>query len=101
MNSQKEQIPWLVAIGQSGLNQLLTDIVASEYSKEASDVESYLERFKLWAGNLGAHSFSGTCSLEYRLRDASSLRTHLVSLLEDLNNLVLRECELIKMKKIT
>ncbi|KAK3948959.1 hypothetical protein QBC32DRAFT_201193, partial [Pseudoneurospora amorphoporcata] len=47
-------------------------------------VSSLLTRFKLWAGNLGAHRASGTRSLEYKLRDASMLRDHIVSLLQDL-----------------
>lgn len=34
---------------------------------------------------------SGTRSLEYRLRDASSIRTLLISLLEDLDNMILAE----------
>ena len=47
-------------------------------------VSSYLSRFKLWAGSLGAHRPSGAKSLEYKLRDASSIRNHIVSLLRDL-----------------
>ncbi|KAF9770811.1 hypothetical protein IL306_011581 [Fusarium sp. DS 682] len=38
---------------------------------QVSQVDTYLARFKLWAGNLGAHRKSGSGSLEYRLRDAS------------------------------
>lgn len=93
MNTQKERIPTLVANGLDGLQQLLTELGASGSPYEAAAVESYVARFKLWAGSLGAHRTSGTRSLEYRLRDASSIRMHLVSLLEDLNTLVLREGE--------
>ncbi|KAM4057288.1 hypothetical protein HRG_004113 [Hirsutella rhossiliensis] len=45
---------------------------------------SHLARFKLWAGSLGAHRPSGSRSLEYRLRDASFIRNHIISLLRDL-----------------
>ncbi|KAI0877118.1 hypothetical protein GGS24DRAFT_488134 [Hypoxylon argillaceum] len=42
-------------------------------------------RFKLWAGNIGAHR-TGRSSLEWRLRDASHLRDLVVNLLTDLKN---------------
>lgn len=47
-------------------------------------VSSLLTRFKLWVGNLGAHRPSGIRSLEYKLRDASMVQNHVVSLLQDL-----------------
>ncbi|KAH7242650.1 hypothetical protein BKA59DRAFT_546922 [Fusarium tricinctum] len=50
----------------------------------ASQISSSLARFKLWAGNLGAHRKSGSRSLEYRLRDASHIRKLVISLLQDL-----------------
>lgn len=91
MNVQKPQIPSLVAAGLSGLNQLLVALAACGLPSTVATVESHLSRFKLWAGSLGAHRISGTRSLEYRLRDASSIRKHLTSLLEDLRNLILTE----------
>ncbi|KAI0968124.1 hypothetical protein F4678DRAFT_203264 [Xylaria arbuscula] len=42
-------------------------------------------RFKLWAGNIGAHR-KGRSSLDWRLRDASHLRDLVVNLLTDLKN---------------
>lgn len=42
-----------------------------------------LARFKVWAGNIGAHR-KGSSSLDYRLRDASHLRNQAISLLGDL-----------------
>lgn len=42
-------------------------------------------RFKLWAGNIGAHR-TGRSSLDWRLRDASHLRDLVVNLLTDLKN---------------
>ncbi len=49
-----------------------------------SVVVSFAAKFKLWAGSLGAHRSSGSRSLEYRLRDASFIRNHILSLLQDL-----------------
>ncbi|KAK3375537.1 hypothetical protein B0T24DRAFT_202487 [Lasiosphaeria ovina] len=54
----------------------------------ASTASSHLARFKLWVGSLSAHRPLGSRSLEYRLRDASSLRNHVVSLLRDLCQLL-------------
>ena len=51
---------------------------------ECSAVASHLARLKLWSGNLGAHRPSGTQSLAYRLRDSSSIRNYVVSLLQGL-----------------
>ncbi|KAI1662740.1 hypothetical protein F4813DRAFT_341731 [Daldinia decipiens] len=53
---------------------------------------SHLARFKLWAGNLGAHRQSGSRSLEYRLRDASSLRKYITSLLLQLRSSLEKAC---------
>jgi len=53
-------------------------------SPEGAVVVSHLARFKLWVGTLGAHRLSGSRSLEYRLRDASSIKNHVVTLLRDL-----------------
>lgn len=91
MNNQKPQIPNLVAAGLTGLNDLFTSLSAHGSPSEVASIESHLSRFKLWAGSLGAHRVSGTRSLEYRLRDASSIRKHLVSLLEDLTKLIVIE----------
>lgn len=95
MSVQKEQIPSLVADGINGLQQLLLILRDGSASSGEAAVESSLARFKLWAGSLGAHRASGSRSLQYRLRDASSIRTLLVSLLEDLSRLVLNEGELV------
>ncbi|KAI1369758.1 hypothetical protein F5Y08DRAFT_291266 [Xylaria arbuscula] len=42
-------------------------------------------RFKLWAGNIGAHR-RGRSSLDWRLRDASHLRDLVINLLKDIKN---------------
>lgn len=91
MNIQRQKIPSLVTDGMKGLQELLTVLSEGGASSGTALVESYFARFKLWAGSLGAHRVSGSRSLQYRLRDASSIRTLLISLLEDLSRLVLRE----------
>ena len=51
------------------------------------DVEDELGRFRIWSGNIGAHRI-GRSSLDYRLRDASHIRKRVVSLLEDLKEIL-------------
>ncbi|RYP11318.1 hypothetical protein DL764_000136 [Monosporascus ibericus] len=46
-------------------------------------ISNELSRFRLWAGNIGAHR-RGRSSLDYRLRDASTLRFQVIRLLENL-----------------
>lgn len=50
-------------------------------------VNDHLARFKIWAGNTGAHR-TGRSSLDYRLRDASNLHRQACRLLENLAKLV-------------
>jgi hypothetical protein len=44
-------------------------------------------RFKVWSGNIGAHRI-GMSSLDYRLRDASHVKSQVINLLKDLVGLV-------------
>lgn len=53
-------------------------------SAAVCNAASHEARFKLWVGTFGAHRSSGARSLQYRLRDASSLRNHIIALLQDL-----------------
>lgn len=46
-------------------------------------IDDQLSKFKLWAGNIGAHR-TGRRSLDYRLRDSSHLQTQVLRLLDDL-----------------
>lgn len=48
-------------------------------------VSNQLARFKVWAGNIGAH-LTGRSSLEYRLRDSSSIRNQVVKLLDNIRD---------------
>lgn len=91
MSSHREQISSLVSNGLKGLEKLLEALDSEGPSLEAKIAHAHLARFKLWAGSLGAHRSSGTRSLEYRLRDASSIRHHLVSLLTELKDLLVKE----------
>ena len=47
-------------------------------------LENEATRFKMWAGNLGAHQ-PGRSSLDYRLREASHLQEQVVRLLQDVS----------------
>ncbi|OAQ87530.1 hypothetical protein VFPBJ_01570 [Purpureocillium lilacinum] len=51
------------------------------------DISDERTRFKVWAGNIGAHN-TGMSSLDYRLRDSSHIRTHVIRLLQDLDELL-------------
>ncbi|KAK4455368.1 hypothetical protein QBC34DRAFT_374207 [Podospora aff. communis PSN243] len=82
----EHSISALVARGLSTLNALLIGLSDSASPAERSTAASHRARLKLWAGNLGAHRPSGTHSLEYRLRDAPSIRNHIIALLRDLCN---------------
>lgn len=82
------QVP-ISSLSAQGISALKALVETLEEEREAdpdtrSLVSSLLTRFKLWVGNLGAHRASGTRSLKYKLRDASMLRNHVVSLLQDL-----------------
>lgn len=49
-------------------------------------VSDELERFSLWMGNIGAlHRPKSSMSLESRLREANDVLTHILQLLDDLN----------------
>ncbi|KAF3071412.1 hypothetical protein CFAM422_006400 [Trichoderma lentiforme] len=65
------------------LFETLSDSLSSNQG-ECSTTRSHLARFRLWVGSLGAHRASGGRSLEYRLRDSSFVRNHIISLLQEL-----------------
>ncbi|KAI1741245.1 hypothetical protein F4680DRAFT_416205 [Xylaria scruposa] len=50
----------------------------------AQTISDQFSKFKLWAGNIGAHR-TGRSSLDYRLRDSSHLHTQVMRLLDDIN----------------
>ncbi|KAH7121456.1 hypothetical protein EDB81DRAFT_229486 [Dactylonectria macrodidyma] len=64
------------------------DDQVSAQKNDQAIASSHLARFKLWAMSLGAHRPSGGRSLEYRLRDASLIRNHVISLLRDLGHAI-------------
>jgi hypothetical protein len=64
----------------------LCDILTSEECKYADQIElpvaeDELGRFRVWAGNVGAHR-SGRVSLDYRLREARDMREGVCDLLD-------------------
>jgi len=60
-----------------------------------ASVNDQVARFKIWAGNIGAHQ-KGRSSLDYRLREASHIRAQITRLLGDLWE-VLQDGELLSM----
>ncbi|KAK3948957.1 hypothetical protein QBC32DRAFT_45471 [Pseudoneurospora amorphoporcata] len=76
----------IVSQGIKALKRLVEELEddIDTHANSHSLASSYLSRFKLWVGSLGAHRPSGTRSLEHKLRDASLIRDHIVSLLRDL-----------------
>ncbi|KAL2049167.1 hypothetical protein ABVK25_010596 [Lepraria finkii] len=62
-------------------------------------VEDELGRFKVWAGNIGALQ-SGRSSLDYRLRDAKFVKTHIVKLLEGLNDSICQATEVTTQRRV-
>ena len=55
----------------------------TEHQKELSleDVRDLFGRFNVWAGNIGAGQ-RGQASLDFRLREATSIREHVVGTLQ-------------------
>ncbi|KAH6623812.1 hypothetical protein F5144DRAFT_584383 [Chaetomium tenue] len=79
-------IATIVSYGLSSFEALLSALDGT--LTERSAAVSHLARFRLWAGSLGAHRPSGNRSLAYRLRDASTIKNHVISLLQGLCELV-------------
>jgi len=52
--------------------------------KTFSLVQDQVGRFRVWAGNMGAHRV-GRMSLDYKLREASHVHSTVLELLEELN----------------
>ena len=62
-------------------------IATDSDQKAVREIVGEEARFKIWSGNIGAHS-TGRRSLQYRLRDASHLEEQVKSLLEELSELL-------------
>ena len=56
--------------------------------------EDELGRLRIWAANIGAHQ-SGQSSLDFRLRDASHIRQHIVELVHDLCSTIREAAEVL------
>lgn len=63
--------------------QLFADLSLISSSDQDFDIERQHERLALWAANLGA-THLGHSSLDYRLREADSIRLVIASFLHDL-----------------
>lgn len=70
------------------LSQAVTTLATNDtHSLQSAFIECN-GRFRVWSGNIGAHHVSGKASLDYRLRDATYIKTRFVRLLQDLNQLL-------------
>jgi len=56
-----------------------------ELQRTQVSLREQIGRFKLWAGNSGAHR-SGRMSLDYRMREALHIHSQVVQLLEDMEH---------------
>ncbi|KAF7509478.1 hypothetical protein GJ744_008041 [Endocarpon pusillum] len=64
----------------------LSDPARQKGRVHLEQVNDELERFSLWMGNIGAlHLPESSMSLESRLREANDVLTHILELLDDLN----------------
>lgn len=68
----------------NSFHELLQVLETSNDQAFAQRILDEFGRFRVWAGNSGAHRV-GRVSLDYRLREASHLHEELVELLEELN----------------
>jgi len=69
------------------LSATLDDVNIPRHSPSRKAVEECNGRFRVWSGNIGAHQ-TGKSSLDYRLRDASHIKTRVLGLLKDLGELL-------------
>ncbi|KAJ4138432.1 hypothetical protein NW768_002264 [Fusarium equiseti] len=69
------------------LEQVESSTATDSSRKSALEIVEGKARFNIWSGNIGAHS-TGRRSLQYRLRDASHLQKQVISLLEELSELL-------------
>ncbi|KAI1130826.1 hypothetical protein F5Y10DRAFT_103409 [Nemania abortiva] len=83
---ESHQIATLVHKNIGSIKDLTSSL--APYELRYSKAVSQLARFKLWAGSLGAHRKAGRRSLDHRLRDASSIREHVLNLLGQLEEAV-------------
>lgn len=85
ISSKPKSEPQIAPLVVRNLSSLQSLIVHLDSTKQPNSiVGSHLARFKLWSATLGAHRSSGSRALEYRLRDASSVRDQVLSLLGEL-----------------
>lgn len=65
------------------ISSLLKASISTSHKEAGKDIEKERSRFRIWAGNIGAHQTGGR-SLQYRLRDASRLQEQVATLINDL-----------------
>jgi hypothetical protein len=62
-------------------------------------IHDALGRFRLWVGNIGAHS-RGRASLDYKLREASHIRIRVLELLQSLESVLREALEIITGERV-
>jgi hypothetical protein len=67
------------------LTTLLLSQDASTYDNTKANISDTFDRFKVWAGNIGAHR-RGQSSLDYRLRDASHILQKVLRFLSEIQS---------------
>lgn len=80
---------------QAVLRSFQSVVGALDDLDQNDSIENESTRFKMWAGNLGAHQ-SGPASLDYRLREAPHIHEQVLYLLRDLTQSLQDTLELAK-----
>ncbi|KAH7119991.1 hypothetical protein B0J11DRAFT_417644, partial [Dendryphion nanum] len=71
------------------ITSTLSDPSRQKYQMRLAQVNDELERFSLWVGSIGALQLpNSSMSLESRLRDANDILTHVIGLLDNMDELV-------------
>lgn len=78
----------LCSTDESAVNVLLSESVSTKQPQQTQKaMRDELGRFKMWAGNSGAHHKAASkMSLDYRLRESLHIHGQVVRLLEDLGS---------------
>ncbi|KAF2462402.1 hypothetical protein BDY21DRAFT_13759 [Lineolata rhizophorae] len=77
--------------------QLRDALLCPKDNLTVDDVADELDRFRLWAGNIGAaQSLPSRLSLDYRLRDSKTVAAQVLRLLDDLNDSLADACAIVR-----
>lgn len=82
-----------VASSLIAFEALLVDLASPALNEHLNDFERQFEKFKMWAGNIGAHR-KGQNSLDFRLRDASHISSTVHTLLSSLQDVLVESAQI-------